>query len=528
MKTNKLLKFIFIIFLCFSISGCSYHNLQPGEVDTDKDLKNFSTGSATKCHVIDGSVIVYRNGFTVDGNIIRGIGDRFYFTSKTNSTIESFPLDSIAAITTYEDYSGARTVANGSLGFLGTVISGLTVYCLSCPKCCFGSCPTVYTFDNNFMSLETELFSSSISRMLEDNDLDKLKQKIPDNGVYKINITNEALETHYIDKFNLMLAEHPLGTIAYPNIGNGFTVIDKTVSLESAFNSDGVDILKEISTEDTISYRSGMGMVRELKNGPKYDWIDFTSLVPEDIRNAKILVRYKNTLLSTILFYDVVLGSQGIKSVEWIDKMNNDPVYAEDFKMIYDNFSGMKFEICKNGKWISAGKFPDAGPICWKHAAAEISVADMKEIKFRLKFIPDNFMIDFVGIEFGSDTGNNVKTVTVIPFDARNNTNGTDSNAIRMIENTDKNYLVTNPGDSYSLNYNIKKRYDIEQTVFISSKGYYNEWIRGSWIKNDTTVRTFDLYNINKNLKLIAESWETNKALIESEFFNTRIPVKEK
>lgn len=528
MKTCTLINFVSAICLLFTISGCSYNNLQPRVFEIDNAGNNFEISTASKCHVIDGSVIVYTNGFKVDRNVIRGVGDRYFFTGNEEVTeVLNFPLDSIVAITIYDDYTDARIIANGSLYIWSAAVTGTTIYCISCPKCCFGSCPTIYTFSNGIPSLETELFSSSISKMLEDDDLDKLKEKIPDNGIYKIKITNEALETHYIDKFNLTVAEHPLGTMVYLNIDKGLTVIQNTGPALSAVNSDQDNIMKEINSEDTLSYRSGMKMVNELKNGPKYDWINITSPVPENAGKAKVLVRYKNTLLSTILFYDVVLGSQGIRAVQWTDKMNNDPLYAADFKMIYDNFSGMEFEIFENGKWISAGKFPDAGPICWKDVAAEVSVSGLKELKFRLKFIPDNFMIDYIGIEYESIEENNLRTESIVPNEVINNSNDSASNTISLLETSDKNYLITNPGDSYDLIYKIPKKNDVEQTVFISSRGFYNEWIRGSWIKNDTATRRFDLYSINRNLRLLAQSWEESKSLIEGEFFNTRIAVKE-
>ena len=246
MKTSKNI-FLFALILSIVYAGC-YHNLQPVEINKETDLNNLIIDSPSKCHVIDGSIIVYDKGFSVNANQILGNGVRFYFEKgKRNSAVVSFPLDSIAAITTYEDYSSTRMLANGSLAIYGAAITGLTAYCIACPKCCFGSCPTVYTFNNDSALLETELFSSSISRMLEDDDLDMLKQKISDDGIFKLKITNEAMETHYINKFNLILAEHPSGTTIYPNINRELSLFRNPVSVKSAINSSGEDVLKKVS-----------------------------------------------------------------------------------------------------------------------------------------------------------------------------------------------------------------------------------------------------------------------------------------
>lgn len=525
---KSIYKYLSVIILSGLIFCGCYHNLQPVEINKETLSGTAIISTPTKCHVIDGSVILFDRGFNVYLDQIRGNGVRFYFKKeKKNADVTSFPLDSIVAITTYEDYNEARLIANGSLAIFGAAVVGITAYCVACPKCCFGSCPTVYTYDNGKASLETELFSSSISRMLENEDLDLLKQKIPDDGIYKLKITNEALETHYINKFNLILAEHPSGTSVYPDINGKLTLFRNPVSVKSAYNSAGEDVLNKISCEDTMIYRSGTELVNNLKYGPKSDWIDITADVPDGKCNAKLLVRYRNTLLSTILFYDVLLGSQGIKAVQWIDRMNNDREYAEDFKMIYDNFSGIQIEVFDDDRWVPAGRFPDAGPITFKNIAAVIPVSGKSELKLRLKFIPDNFIIDYAGIEFTNEDGEKLTTEVLVPAELKkNNVNASDAQ-YTILENSDLNYLITNPGDSYSLIYKIDKRYDLQQSLLISSDGYYNEWLRGSWIKNDSTKQSFDIYNIKKNLRMLAESWESGRVLIESEFFKSRIPVKE-
>jgi hypothetical protein len=62
----------------------------------------------------------------------------------------------------------------------------------------------------------------------------------------------------------------------------------------------------------------------------------------------------------------------------------------------------------------------------------------------------------------------------------------------------------------------------------INSRGYYNEWIRGSWIRNYDESLSFNLYDINKTLFNLAESWIENHELLENEFFHSKFILKEK
>ena len=86
---------------------------------------------------------------------------------------------------------------------------------------------TIYTYDGKDYTLEAELFSECISKQLENEDIDLLRQKII-GDTYKMKITNEALETHYINKFEVVVAEHPAGTELYPSVNGNLILVSKT------------------------------------------------------------------------------------------------------------------------------------------------------------------------------------------------------------------------------------------------------------------------------------------------------------
>ena len=108
-----------------------------------------------------------------------------------------------------------------------------------------------------------------------------------------------------------------------------------------AISKNGINLTDILSKDDDNFYRSGVNKVNQLRNGPVFDWVDIK--VPSQKNSpTKMMMKYRNTLLSTTLLYDVVIGSQGAAGLDWTNRMNNDPVYASQFKMIYDAFSGIK------------------------------------------------------------------------------------------------------------------------------------------------------------------------------------------
>lgn len=474
----------------------------------------------------DNTIILFPKGYKVENNFIEGNGIVSIFGSgKLVWRQIKLPLDSIAAMTDYkETTSSARNFGSFFLGLTGPPLTILGVYCISCPKCCFGSCPTVYTYDGEKYNLDAELFSECISRQLENNDIDMLKQN-PIHDTLQLKITNEALETHYINKFELIAAEHPDGTDLYPTIDNKLMLVSACVSPISAITKEGNNITGLLSGNDNKYYRTGVKSVLELKKGPAFDWIDI-KIPPSKNKTIKMILKYRNTLLSTELLYDIVLGSQGIKGMEWTRKMNEDPEYAAQFKMLYDTFSGININLFGNGNWKYFGKFKDAGPLNWKYIAAELPVSSSGSQTIRLKFIPDDFMIDYVAFDTTSVSNDLIKTQKIYPFEITDGLGNNADSILQYIKYDDSNYLKTEPGDCYYLNYKLPVKNNFKETAIIYSKGYYNEWIRGGWINNKNTAYTFNLYDVNGTLSHLADGWIENSKLLEREFFHSRFSLK--
>ena len=504
-----------------------YPTYQAAKVEIDSlNIKNYSDIQA-KVFKSDNSIILFPNGFIVFDKQISGNGiNQGNYLIKQKSKFIALPLDSIAAIITYEETtSGGRYFASFLLDLTAAPLTFLGLYCIACPKCCFGSCPTVYTYDGKNYNLEVELFSECIAKQLEDDDFDLLRQKAKDNTL-KLKITNEALETHYINKFEIVVAEHPFGTKIYPTTDGNLLILSEVIPPLKVINKDGIDISDLLVNDDNKFYRSGVKKVSELKSGPVFDWIDL-NIPSSKTSSTKMILKYRNTLLSTTLLYDVVIGSQGIAGLAWTNRMNNDPVYASQFKMIYEAFSGIKIKLWNNGVWQELGMFKDAGPLNWKYVATELPVSSSDSLLIRLEFIPDNFMIDYIALDTSSATQDIIMTKTIYPIEVFDGNGNNSDSLLSYVKDGDQNYLKTEPGDSYYLNYSIPENNNCEQTVFIRSKGYYNEWIRGSWINNKNDIYTFNLYDVKRTLSYLADSWIENSELLEREFFHSKFSLKE-
>lgn len=524
---SKSSKYFILFILSLLIFNRCFPTYQATKVDTGLLQDGTYVDIQAKVFKTDNNILLFKDGFIIKNKSICSIPFKpndFLYKS-LNSKIE-IPFDSITAMITYEENtSGGRYFASFLLGLTGPPLMFLGIYCIACPKCCFGSCPTIYTYDGEEYNLEVELFSECISRQIEGNDIDLLKQKISDNTL-KLKITNEALETHFINKFEVVVAEHPIGTELYPTIDDKLLIVSKPLPAIFALSKNGINLTDILTKDDNSFYRSGVEKVNELRNGPVFDWIDL-KIPSYKNSSTKMLMKYRNTLLSTTLLYDVVIGSQGVAGLEWTNKMNTDPVYAKQFKMIYDAFSGIKIKLFDKGLWKELGKFKDAGPLNWKYIAAEFPESNSDTLLIRLEFIPDNFMIDYIAFDTTTSANNNITTEPIYPVEVTDGNGNNSDSLLSYISNDDQNYLKTEPSDCYYLNYTLPIKNNCEQTFLIYSKGYYNEWIRGSWINNKNDLYTFNLYDVKGTLSYLADSWIENSELLEREFFHSKFSLKE-
>ena len=65
---------------------------------------------------------------------------------------------------------------------------------------------------------------------------------------------------------------------------------------------------------------------------------------------------------------------------------------------------------------------------------------------------------------------------------------------------------------------------DDERSFFLSSQGYYTEWIRPEWIRTANPPREFR--PSGETVARLMERWLEEKEAFQQRFFETRIPVR--
>ena len=92
-----------------------------------------------------------------------------------------------------------------------------------------------------------------------------------------------------------------------------------------------------------------------------------------------------------------------------------------------------------------------------------------------------------------------------------------------LLAAVDHRYLVTEPAESYYLHYDLAPKAGVETTLFVQSRGYYVEWLRGDWLKPRQTDYSFSLFDVEGAIAELVKSWARDRSMIEETFYKTRI-----
>lgn len=467
----------------------------------------------------DGTIFLFRDGASTSDSLIAGSATVMLPTGE----IEERPyvmlrVSDIVGATLYEfRQSGGSAFGAVWTGVLGGASAIMAITCITNPKSCFGSCPTVYAPHADSMQMVAEMFSTSISPSLASDDLDFLYASSGGDPI-PLKITNEALETHYIDRMELVFVEHDTNAIAMPGPGRSIAVVNRHTTSVSGTDANGASITDAIKSPDGYAWRSGPDALLKRPSNDPFDHIDV--IVPTNgADTVDLVVRWRNSLLSTLLFYNMVLGDQGLKALAWQHRLDRDPVYASAFSMLYGRYSGVRASVQENGTWRMVGNLTDAGPIVWRTECVRIPTKGRDSVTVRLSCLADNAFLDHIAVA-ARHTG--PTRTTIVPWTITASTVDTNHTPL---DQKDKNYLVHDPGDHTSLSVHIP-RSSVHGSLFVRSNGFYYEWVRAEWLQRPTTTGASDVINSDRMIKDLGRRWMDQHLLIEEAFRTNRISLR--
>jgi hypothetical protein len=490
-------------------------------VELERGRDSVQVRTPVKAHLIDGSTVVYRDGVLVLRNSLVGPGTWYDLTLKNSRSVTALTLDSVIGMESFQTtIDGGATVLTSLLVTAGAIGIGVGIACAIDPKC-FGSCPTYYSDSAGSPVLEAEGFSYSVAPLFEARDVDRLRGQARTDGFFQLEIRNEAFETHYINHLELVEATHRVGEYVVPDQAGAPVALFSQVLSSTSRDRAGRDIGDIISAPDGQVYATDSSVMDRVASGEIEDWIElvFDSTSPGD--SVALLLRLRNSLLNTVLLYDIMLGDPGARALDWQGKHLSRIGPALELGAWYGSRMGMAIEAWRDGAWVPVARVKDSGPVAWKDVAIPLSSSG-NQLRVRLRFPADNWRIDRVALARTMRR----PTIRTVPVTTLTSLEGADEpEALAGVLANDQHYLQTQAGQAFIARWNMgAPPAGQERTFLLASQGYYIEWVRRGWIASNRDTTTF--HPDDAALQHAILRWRQAQDSLETRFFATRVPVR--
>ena len=504
-------------------AGCIwiFHHVEVASVSRPAD--SVAVESPVKAHLANGFTVVYPQGVRVVGDTVRGSGTRYDLQLRDATPVSQVPLDSVVAMESFETQVDAGTsFAVSTLVSVGVPALAIAIYCATNPKC-FGSCPTFYSDTGGGLALEAEGFSYSIAPLFEARDVDRLRAQADARGELRLEVRNEAIETHYLNQLALLEVRHQPAEFLLPNDAGEPLAVRHLAPPATARDRAGRDVRQELAAADGVAYRTDSATLATVRPGDVGDFVDLTFPAPAGADTVALVLRLRNSLLNTVLLYDLMLGTRGARALDWVGKDLERVGPAVALGQWYATRMGLRISVWDGSRYREVSRISDTGPVAWKDVAAVVPVPQGDSVRLRLAFVADNWRIDRVALAGA------VRRAPAREWDLARviGADGTDdTNALASLRIADRRYLQTSPGQRFGAVFQpgAAPAGDSARTFFLVSQGYYIEWIRRAWLAAGVDSTPF----VPSDAELVAalKRWRTDQPDLERRFAATRVPVR--
>lgn len=516
-----------LVLIAMGIYSCAYyvnHNFRQTYSDVNDVIHGDTINTPFfKIHFINGDVsILEKWDLSNNKDTIFGQGKLFDFNRRQIQEGNlSFGVDEIAIVETNQ-LEAIKSKDKGRIAAL-SILTGANVVggiaCLSNPKACFGSCPTFYVDGHESIhSANAEGFSSSISPCLEKHDLDALQHSTSSEEFY-LTMKNEAFETHVVNKLSIDAVPKRKDKTIYHDKQGNYYQSENLYNLNSAI-VEGKDVRSVLSQIDEHEYFSTTDSTD--LSAKEEIIIEFDNLPDGDMG---VVINYRQTLLTTFLLYSGI-SYMGNEVGDYFSKIETDNRIKKRLGSPFELLGNIRLFVWddEDKDWKFIDDLHETGPIAKNLMLVPIqnSVPKNDKVKIKIELAKGSWRLDYLGL---TSIDSIVKPFTALPSEIEviNGENYT----VKDVYLDDEKYLLSFPGNEFRFKFDLPEASDnYEYELFLSSKGYYLEWIRQDWIKGKNLPKLKKiLMNDAKTWRELAIEFKTMEHEMETVFWNSKYPA---
>lgn len=489
--------------------------------DLMRDNENSEEKLYLKAHLKDGKVYILNDRWEIDttANFLSGQGSLFDANRRILESGElKIPIDSIAIFETNKDLTSAEKKAAGGLAVLAGLDILLGLVCLTVPKSCFGSCPTFYIDEeDNFHFADAEGFSKAIIPSLEYADIDALNHTVNTDS-FSLVMKNEALETHCINRINLLAVQQAENEHIYQSPDDIFYRCDQNTVLSEAIAEEGeiTDLIAKVDRSERYSLADDDNMLSK-------EEILLSFETPSNAEKLGLVLSFRQSLMTTYLIYSA-LDYMGPYASDILAEMENDDDTRTKLRNgLKELLGGIEIYVWEDASqsWHFQGEFYETGPIAFNHQILPLDTHHEDSLQMKIVLNKGLWRIDHVGL---TRIHNTIEPIKLVP-DLVLKQGKTDSEALQQLRDSSE-HLISMPGSLYRFKFTLPGD-DHNYALFLQSQGYYLEWMRKSWLEESNLLKLNQLVNRPKRyLKSEAQAYKEYEKKTEEAFWNSRIQTQ--
>jgi hypothetical protein len=347
------------------------------------------------------------------------------------------------------------------------------------------SCPYVYAYDGTRFKFSSETFAGSIYRGGERTVVDRLDGLRPVDGAYVIKLTNERMETDYVNELTLSVVDAPADVRVLASDEGVFHTLKSTVAPLTCVDHDGVSMLTAVEAEDGVFWESGEQDRLRMGQSGYTNSVEAQFRLRKSAGSIKLLVSGLNTELAAFAF-DRIAALCGSGYARWIYRVEHDPIQERRMRQFLLREGLLHVSVWNGTDWQNAGAFMDSGAELVKEHLLVLSVPPQAQgvLRVRLECIADLWRIDRIAIDESEDAEVHCTSVT-----ATRVSGSAGGEALPLLARKDGRYLMTMPGDSVVLSYAVPSPAGgMKRTCFIRATGYYHHWSTFAGLDNSPEI----------------------------------------
>ena len=521
---NKIPLWSALLLAVFCVYSCKYyikHDFRKVYTDVNEVIHDETNKvDFFKIHFTNGDVSLLNN-WRLNTSKDSIIGDGQLYDFHRIKVIEgqlAFNLDDIAIIETnqLDPIKSKDNERVAAMTILTAANVAMNIVCISNPKACFGSCPTFYIDKTDRVhDSKAEGFSNSISPALERQDLDALQYRTSSDKFY-LTMKNEAFETHAINKLTIEAVALEKNKSVFHDKDGTYYQCGQLFKLNKA-NSGTIDVrdlMAEIDEQEYFSFTDSTDLTTKEELILEFDDIPDQEL--------GLVINYRQTLLTTFLLYSGI-SYMGDEVGDYFAKIETDIRMKKRLANPFERLGKVDLYLwnAKKNKWEFLEGLYETGPISKNLIFSPILKNKHRggPLKIKIEMTKGLWRLDYVGL---AAIDNRAESIAISPSKMEVITGNPCST--EKVEFDDENYLISFPGDEFRFEYDLPEiSKNKEYELFLSSQGYYIEWIRDEWLKGkDLSKLKLMLMNDKDTWRDLAIEFKTLEHEMEAVFWNSK------